>query len=407
MTRLALAGEKILNRVFRDQVRQTSVFAKSEFLPLAERPVLDPVTGAMIPVAVSADGLLPGRRLLVRGRRASDKKAVNARPRWSPHMRDQAGPLRAGNTHPSPTCSSATGWWCTPTSPSRRTARRSRRSSARARRRGVPALRAEALPLTYRSAANETGADSELTVRVGDVEWAERPTLFGAAPTERAYTLDRRAGQDLGGVRRRRARRAAAERRRTTSAPRYRQGLGSDGNVARRQADAADDAAARLEERQQPAAGAGRHRPRAGRRRRGSTMPLGDAHAGPRGVAARLRGLRAARSPASPRRRRRCCSCRPGRRSRSPWPGQDGARCPPANPVWNNLLARAEGERRSARRTSRCCPIRPSTFRLGLKVKRDPAYEIEAGARGGGGGVARALLVRCARARRNRCSSRT
>ena len=45
------------------------------------------------------------------------------------------------------------------------------------------------MPLTYRSAANETGADSELSVRVGDVEWAERPTLFGAAPTERAYTL--------------------------------------------------------------------------------------------------------------------------------------------------------------------------------------------------------------------------
>ncbi len=45
------------------------------------------------------------------------------------------------------------------------------------------------LPLTYRSASNETGADSELSVRVGDVEWTEKPTLFTSTPTERAYTL--------------------------------------------------------------------------------------------------------------------------------------------------------------------------------------------------------------------------
>src|SRR5262249_34972515 len=45
------------------------------------------------------------------------------------------------------------------------------------------------MPLTYRSAASETGADSELTGRVDEVEWAERPTLFGAAPAERVYTL--------------------------------------------------------------------------------------------------------------------------------------------------------------------------------------------------------------------------
>ena len=65
-----------------------------------------------------------------------------------------------------------------------------RKSSARATRASVSsASSCKRLPLTYRSAANETGADSELSVRVDDVEWAERPTLFGAAPAERVYTL--------------------------------------------------------------------------------------------------------------------------------------------------------------------------------------------------------------------------
>ena len=54
------------------------------------------------------------------------------------------------------------------------------------------------LPLTYRSATNETGADSELTVRVGDVEWTERATMFGAAPERaRLHARHRRTGQDL------------------------------------------------------------------------------------------------------------------------------------------------------------------------------------------------------------------
>ena len=84
-------------------------------------------------------------------------------------------------------------------------------------------------------------------------------------------------------------------------------------------------------------------------------MPLGDAHARPRGLAARLRGLRARLQPASPRRRREVLQLRggptivdhrrrPGRRARST----------PANPVWSNLLAalKASGDPHVA---VRCC----------------------------------------------------
>ena len=54
------------------------------------------------------------------------------------------------------------------------------------------------MPLTYRSATNETGARSELTVRIGDVEWGRAaddvrtpPTgarLHAQPPTNRAET---------------------------------------------------------------------------------------------------------------------------------------------------------------------------------------------------------------------------
>ena len=88
------------------------------------------------------------------------------------------------------------------------------------------------LPLTYRSAANETGADSELTVRVGDVAWTERSTLFGAASGERAYTVAPDAQGRLWlqfGDGQRGARLPSGVNNVRAS---YRQGIGQAGNVA-------------------------------------------------------------------------------------------------------------------------------------------------------------------------------
>src|SRR5690606_37652737 len=44
-------------------------------------------------------------------------------------------------------------------------------------------------PLTWRAAANELGAASELTVRVGGIEWTQRDSLYGAKPGDHGYTL--------------------------------------------------------------------------------------------------------------------------------------------------------------------------------------------------------------------------
>ena len=87
------------------------------------------------------------------------------------------------------------------------------------------------LPLTYRAAAGEAGAAAEITLRVGDIEWTERPTLVGAAPSERAFVLATdaagklwaRFGDGLMGARLP----SGQNNVRAT----YRKGLGSAGNV--------------------------------------------------------------------------------------------------------------------------------------------------------------------------------
>jgi predicted phage baseplate assembly protein len=88
------------------------------------------------------------------------------------------------------------------------------------------------LPLTYRAAANEIGAASELTVRVGDIAWSERSTMYGASPTEHAFTVatdERRRDFVVFGDGTRGARLPAGVNNvRATS----RKGLGVDGNVA-------------------------------------------------------------------------------------------------------------------------------------------------------------------------------
>ena len=88
------------------------------------------------------------------------------------------------------------------------------------------------LPLTFRAAATELGAASELTVRVDDIAWKVRDTLFGAGPRDRVFTL---SSDEQGhtfvqfgdGVRGARLPSGVNNVR-----GRYRKGLGAGGNVA-------------------------------------------------------------------------------------------------------------------------------------------------------------------------------
>ena len=54
------------------------------------------------------------------------------------------------------------------------------------------------IPLTYVGAANETGAEAALEVRVNAIRWHETPTLYNAGANDRSYVL--RVGEDGAGT---------------------------------------------------------------------------------------------------------------------------------------------------------------------------------------------------------------
>src|SRR4029079_17969505 len=74
VSRLRLKGANYAQ--FSSVVRGTSAFVQSEPLDFAPYPVTTAVSGDQIPVAVAANALLPGRKLIVRGNRASDGVGV-------------------------------------------------------------------------------------------------------------------------------------------------------------------------------------------------------------------------------------------------------------------------------------------------------------------------------------------
>ena len=188
VTRLQLRGANYW--FFKELVRDTALFVQSEQLDLAEYPVTDQVSGAHVPVAASAQGLHPGRRIIVRGTRVIDGAAVA---------------LQATLVAANPVDATRCDLEFTPPLPAALT-----RASVVVHANVALASHGETVaqvlgagdasqayqrfelkhtPLTYRAAANEIGAAAELTLRVPDIAWHERPTMFGAAPTERAYTL--------------------------------------------------------------------------------------------------------------------------------------------------------------------------------------------------------------------------
>jgi predicted phage baseplate assembly protein len=226
-------------------------------------------------------------------------------------------------------------------------------------------------PLTFRSAPSESGAASELTVRVADVEWTERSTLYGAG-SERAYTLQldeqgKRWVQFGDGTRGARLPSGVNNVRAT-----YRKGIGVDGNV---RADTLTQLAARplgLKSVANLVAAAGGTDPEPASAAR-STMPLMTRTLG-RAVSL-LDYEDFARAYAGVAKAQAAVLLLvSGPTVTVTVAGPDNALLSAANPVWRNLL--------DALTTSgdpyvpvRLLTHQASTFRLGLKVKCDPAYE--------------------------------
>ena len=317
----------------------------------------------------------PGRRLLVRGTRAKDgadvvhaATLVDATPRrrGPRHARDHAAAARAARAR-------QRGRAC---QRGARVARRNRCANPGRRRCGEPFQRFELkqLPLTYRAPRPTRSAPQPSSrVRVDDIAWkpsgdavrrcARRARLHAQRPTSRAR---------LRGVRRRRARRAAAERREQRARELIARGSGARATSLPRSLTQLMTRPLGLKSVSNPLRGRGRHRSRARRARRGRRMPLGTRTLG-RAVslldyedfARAFSGIAKAQAqvlqlPAGPTVAITVAGA--GRR----------ALIAPASPVWNNLLAALEGERRSARRRGAARASDRARFRVGLKVKRDP-----------------------------------
>jgi hypothetical protein len=191
VTRLALDGANLSR--FSDDVRGTSVFGQSEPLAFTEYPVRDAVAARIIPLNVGPDGLQRGRRVIVRGLRERDGVAIvhvatirAVLPRGGAPARRCV--LEIDPPLPSPLVRSSVVVHANVALATHGESVTQILGSSSA---ATPFQRFELkqLPLTYRAAANERGAASELTVRVDDVAWKERATLFGTEPGDRVFTL--------------------------------------------------------------------------------------------------------------------------------------------------------------------------------------------------------------------------
>jgi predicted phage baseplate assembly protein len=232
VTRLGLSGAPIGSASF-GFVRATSVYARSELMTVAPRPVIDAVGGDHLPVDIGAAGLGKGRRVIVVGtpvggtapvaapavvvaeanNAAADRTDLRIDPPLATPLRRESVVVHAN------VALASHGESVSQILGSGEAAQRFQR------------FELTHLPLTCRAAATETGAVAELIVRVGDVAWQERPTLYGATPADHAYVLevDEQGrnfvafGDGLRGARLPSGSNVLA---------RYRKGSGAEGNVA-------------------------------------------------------------------------------------------------------------------------------------------------------------------------------
>jgi Baseplate J-like protein len=372
VTRLDIAGEH-LDTSFYNHVRETTVYAKSELLALAERPVDTDIAGDRMPVRAVPDGLTAGRRLIIRGKRLKDgQTAVMEAALAAVHIVDNERlELEISPPVPKELVRSSVVIHANVARASHGESVTQILGAGNGSQR-FQQFEMKQLPLTYRAAANEIGAAAELSLRVGGIAWAERPSLFGAAPAERAYTLSTDEQGRLSAVFGDGVRGARLPSGVNNVQATYRKGLGEEGNVA---ADALTQLMTRplgLKSVSNPLAAEGGTDPETADASR-QTIPLTTRTLG-RAVslldyedfARAFSGIAKAQAMA--------IQLRGGMTIAITLAAPKGEPLTPSSPVWKNLLAalKAGGDPHVA---VTLLSVKSSTFRLGLRVKRDPAYE--------------------------------
>ena len=354
-------------------MRETGVYAQSEEIALAACPVATAVSGNQLPLAIAVDGLQPQRRLIVKGVRASDGQPVTHEATIiglgavaDGALLTIAPPLPAALQRDSVVVHANVAL----ATHGETVAQILGEGDAG---RGFQRFELKRVPLTYRSAGNETGATSALQVRIGDVEWSERPTLFGAARNDRVYALstDEQGrvwvafGDGVHG-----ARLPSGVNNVRAS---YRQGLGQGGNV---RADQLTQLASRplgLKSVSNPVPAQGGTDPEPADQAR-RTMPLGTRTLG-RAVslldyqdfALAFTGIAKAQA--------QVLQLAGGPAIAITIAGQGGVTLSESNPVWVNL-AKALAAGGDPHVDVRLLAYVPASFRIGFKLRRDPAFAL-------------------------------
>ncbi|MGN9809524.1 putative baseplate assembly protein [Micromonospora sp. BQ11] len=188
VTRVELSGSYSHYLPFFHKVRQTTVYAGSEPLILADEPDTSAVSGSQVTVSGNAAALEPGRKLLVAGQRTETMTLLSA-TRSGPdtvltftrdlaHAHARETVLIFGNvaaaTHGETVHQLLGDGEAT---------------------KAFQRFELKHAPLTFVPADNPAGASSTLELRVNDVRWTETPTLYPARPGDRVYaTADTPAG---------------------------------------------------------------------------------------------------------------------------------------------------------------------------------------------------------------------
>ncbi|MFO1161122.1 MAG: putative baseplate assembly protein [Reyranellaceae bacterium] len=372
VTRLELSGENLESFFFR-RVRQTTVYSKSEIMPLGQRPVTTAVSGDRIPVEVVGADLSPGRRLIVRGRKASDRAPVVVQATLVAVHRvdDQRSELEITPPLADDLVRDSVVVHANVALASHGESVTQVLGAGNAGK-SFQQFELKQLPLTYRAAANEIGAAAELTLRIGGVAWKELPTLYGAKPTDRVFALttDEQGrlfvgfGDGLDGAR-------LPSGVNNVQAV-YRKGIGEDGNVAANSLTQLMTRPLGLKSVANPLAAEGGTDPEPASAAR-RTIPLTTRTLG-RAVsvldyedfARAFSGIAKAQA--------RVLNVHAGVTVAITLAAPEGEVITSASPVWQHLLAalKASGDPHVA---VTLLSLQTSTFRLGIRVKVDPDYE--------------------------------
>ncbi len=184
VTRLELSLGENYGEQFKTAVRETTVFAVQEALDFAEAPDETDVEEDEIRVDVDVSEMRPGRRLIVRGTTTGGDEAVedavvkDATNGTISLASDLAHVFERDTVVVHGNVASATHGETV----------QQLLGSARA---ATPFQRFTLAhdPLTYLQSSDASGSRAALEVRVNDVRWDEKPTLFDAKPSDRAYVV--------------------------------------------------------------------------------------------------------------------------------------------------------------------------------------------------------------------------